>query len=220
MSYWNVRRSTEKSIQGLSHRPDTDFARLAAYVDGEGSLTISPFRTKSSRTGTSMHVGMQVCNTDPALPQWCLDTFGGSVNVTAKYDNKSDHRRKLKLYRWDAGTTLVEHLLRRCLPFFVIKRRQAEIVLEFRETYQLGYCGKRVLPQFVLDKREDLRRALQLEKWKFRPDLDDLIRAGALTRLEGYPGVDELKVDNDSVYVINSPTKNFKVALQEKGYAS
>lgn len=110
--------------------PDVDWARLAAFIDGEGCIKLTT-KNDSRRPGkTYYRFTIEICNTDPRLTQWLKLTFGGVVVF-----------REMKVRRWkDAYTWIVterraESLLKKCLPFLIIKRGQADIALAYRATF-------------------------------------------------------------------------------------
>src|SRR6266436_1261162 len=70
-----------KSEEYLGLRPDSyDWARMAAYIDGEGSINLSPRRTNLGKTLT-LCAKVVVTNTDFRLAKWCLDNFGMKYHV-------------------------------------------------------------------------------------------------------------------------------------------
>jgi len=95
---------------------------LAAYIDGEGYIHITPPRRK--------HAGcleVDIGNTDYRLLVWLKETFGGGIsNVTVH------SFRKKKMWRWEVSRHRAEEVLVGCLPFFIIKKEQAEIGIAFQ----------------------------------------------------------------------------------------
>lgn len=101
-----------------------DWARLAAFIDGEGTIVIAKARSIYTQ------LTIRVVNTDPRLPLWCKSIFGGKV-YAATY-SKTNVKRA---YVWTTQAKKAEEILRGCFPYFLIKREQAEVALAYRETF-------------------------------------------------------------------------------------
>jgi len=146
MSQLNWTEKTSKATQ-------MDWVRLAAFIDGEGSIVISHYEGK----GASDSLSIQIANTDPRLPEWCHASFGG-------YLTKCRNRKWRPLLAWHARGELAAFLLRECLPFLLLKKEQAEIALTFQTTKKRrgNWGGTRFpLSQDVLQEREQLRIELK-----------------------------------------------------------
>lgn len=105
---------------------DIDWARLAMAIDGEGSIYATTTTMGKGKYHTRI-LCINVANTDIRLPGWCKKTFGGSLNLKRGYENVKPHAI------WTATCATAEWILRGCLPYFIIKREQAEIALSYRE---------------------------------------------------------------------------------------
>src|ERR1017187_8598482 len=130
------RKAKPKDFSGV-HK--MDWARLSAYIDGEGCISIHNVSGKRYR-------GHQVCrvslfNKDPRLPVWCLYTFGGNI---------CNGKRG---YEWSLNVCDIASVLKQCLPFFFIKRQQAELAIVFMETKTL-YHRWHIIPDEVRKERE------------------------------------------------------------------
>ena len=99
-----------------------DWARLAAYIDGEGYIRVATGKTHSGR------LEVNVSNTDYRLLEWLKSTFGGNVYVGSR---KGPAQKKL-LWRWVVDRSNAERILAGCLPYFIVKREQAECGLSFQ----------------------------------------------------------------------------------------
>lgn len=119
-------------------KTELDIARIAAFLDGEGSIQIAYVAPSRMVKKPYFVLHLDISNTDRRLPDWCKKHFGGSVSSTAKKDSKSN--RNCVLYRWRTSSKMAEGVLKLALPYFIIKRRQAEIALEFRATFTKRYC--------------------------------------------------------------------------------
>lgn len=121
----NPKVKLEDFVRKLERVSKIDWARLAAFIDGEGCITIasSPRRGRAARP--QHETRFTINNTSPVLYDWLLSTFGGGVRVI-------HHKNVRPVYSWVLNELQVEQVIKRCLPYFIIKRRQAEIALAFR----------------------------------------------------------------------------------------
>jgi hypothetical protein len=147
----------------MGMRPDShDWARLAAYIDGEGSINLSPRATNTGRTQTFC-AKVVVTNTDFRLAEWCQRTFQMKFYG---HSNNSERRHSpnwKSCYYAQACGYKAAWILLNCLPWFVLKREQAEVVLQHQETlnpdmFERGSGMK--TPQHVLDIRIGFKKRL------------------------------------------------------------
>ncbi|MGB2841064.1 MAG: hypothetical protein WBC40_01080 [Halobacteriota archaeon] len=130
---------------------EIDYARLTAYIDGEGTIAIAKQPVKKGRVSNSYRLLMMVSNTEKKLPNWCKAHFGGSVH-TSRNDVRPGRK---KLYQWVIGTHDSAKLLEKIKPYLIIKRDQAELGLEFYEKCIKRHpSGKRV-PLWLAKQREE-----------------------------------------------------------------
>lgn len=108
-----------------------DWARLAAFLDGEGSIMISiqrrSKRWKPSRQ-PAMSLRIHVYNTDIRLINWLVETFGGQFEV-----NSNSTHVKRPVYKWRCLGKDRRFILEGCMPYFILKKQQAEIGLAFMD---------------------------------------------------------------------------------------
>ncbi len=106
-----------------------DWARLAAFIDGEGTIHIA------SNGQVPKHLGLKVAisNTDPRLLAWLKERFGGSVSFL-----KSRSDKWKDAYVWTASSAHAEEILKKCKKYLIIKGEQANLALAFRKTFRLG----------------------------------------------------------------------------------
>jgi|SRR5580692_2853114 hypothetical protein len=105
-----------------------DWARLAAFIDGEGTIVIKPYLVKYTQ------LFVRIANTDPRLPLWCRKCFDhGKVYASDSQSRKFPGR--MRVYTWIVQSKKAELILRGCLPYFILKKEQAEIALAYRETF-------------------------------------------------------------------------------------
>lgn len=115
----------------------TDYAQLAAYIDGEGSIYVKPVYNQSGKEYTQLVVS--VTNTDPRLSNWCKSRFGGATHRNSHMSKG----QKNHACDWRVHSAAAEKILRNCMPYFIIKREQAEIALLYRSTFP-GKRGREV----------------------------------------------------------------------------
>lgn len=131
---------------------EVGMAQLAAFLDGEGCITIT-VRQRKTQYGVyciyQPHV--VVGNTDKRLMDWLISKFNGWVS---KLQPTSRPNAKLG-YSWHM--TNVKGLLQDVYPYLLLKREQAKIVMNFPVSEKLN--GHRT--------EEDKRRQEQAY-WKVR----------------------------------------------------
>jgi hypothetical protein len=135
-----------------------DWARLAAYIDGEGSIHIATAKARHWKRGY-MYVDLRVTGTDARLALWLQQNFDGKV-----YWSKRKAGRNWKpAFHWVLACRQAHHVLSNCLPYFVMKRDQAEIAIAFQETrHRWGRAGA---PKEVVEHQRLLQsNLLQLTK--------------------------------------------------------
>lgn len=151
---------------------DTDWARMAAFIDGEGSILLN--RRKAGRNGVlneNFYLRITVANTDIRLPEWCKEIFGGSYHVNNSEKYMEGHNWK-KAYHWGTSSNRAAWILWNCLPYFIIKREQAEIGIELQDSMrEFVRGGGRELPQYLVEERRNMKNRLTLIKADFKHPL-------------------------------------------------
>jgi hypothetical protein len=149
---------------------DLDWAMLAAYIDGEGCILINKNKT-ATRYGFNLYLRIVVSNTDPRLPKWCRDRFGGVIHIKYRAKLRPTHR---PAYSWTANCSVAANVLRGCLPYFVIKREEAELALAFQS---MKFRQPRLGSDAEWLERETVRSALQAQKRHVTSlDPDEVVR--------------------------------------------
>jgi hypothetical protein len=100
-----------------------DWCRMAAFLDGEGSLQVNPYRKTRK-----VQVRMLLVNTNPALSAWALQTFGGNV-VIRRHDNP----KWKDAYVWSCTAARAAWIMHNCLPWFLLKKAQAELLMALQD---------------------------------------------------------------------------------------
>jgi len=112
----------------------SEIAYLAGIIDGEGSIYIGNFSCHPKTKVPYYQTNIQVTNTDKPLIDWLQYIFGGLVNKRTKKQHASNSRKQA--YMWTASGERLTHLCELLLPFLICKRKQAEIMLEIRATFE------------------------------------------------------------------------------------
>jgi hypothetical protein len=129
-----------------------DIIYMAGIIDGEGSICIEIQSPCKSRKVTYYSPRLVVINTNVPLMNWINEKFGGTVR-------QRKHVENCKLcYKWNIFSFNAANLLKECLPFMIVKKRHAEIIIEFMGLDKKGWN----VPKDVQIRREELY--LELKK--------------------------------------------------------
>lgn len=142
--------------------PQIEWARLAAYIDGEGSFLIFMCHNKKRPRGYHA-LKIVIGNTDFRLMSWLHRSFGGFINRSSKPENNKLSKRQI--YYWHVGSAMAEDVTRRCLPYLIMKADQAELVLQFRATFKDYHDTTRLIGD-VEAQREKFKQQLHELKRK------------------------------------------------------
>jgi hypothetical protein len=126
-------------------------AYAAGFFDGEGYIGIGRTKKVRDTEGPFYTLNITVTNTNLEVLERFRSTFGG--RVTHKSDNSE---RWKQCHYWRASSWGAVGFLQAVLPFLVVKRRQAEIALDFQRT--MRHTGNRwqVAPPAERERRESL----------------------------------------------------------------
>jgi hypothetical protein len=135
---------------------DTDYAWAAGFLDGEGCFTLARNSKKPGSNPT--HRGIVVTATQRRIgPLLCLqEMFGGRIG---RYNTREDY----EMHQWGISSAkLARPMIPMVLPYLVVKRDEASIVLRFAE--RLTMRGKRFIPaeemairQAIIDELSAIR---------------------------------------------------------------
>ncbi len=101
-----------------------DDAWAAGFVDGEGCFHLQKIWPRP-KVGDNWKPRIEVAQTDERPILKLQTMFGGRV---LKLKRRANRRQ---VWRWDLCGVPVEKALRRLIPYLVVKKEQAEIVLEY-----------------------------------------------------------------------------------------
>ena len=124
---------TRSDYRGLLETvSEIDKARMAAFIDGEGSIFIGAGARIRGRGKMPQHrLQLVISNTNTLLMNWLKSTFDGSVYFV-KYE-KCKHLGKKQVMRWQVNERMAATLLEFILPYMIVKKAQAEVALAFME---------------------------------------------------------------------------------------
>lgn len=135
---------------------EAELAYLAGIIDGEGTVSIG---LRTNQQGNRYHTFiLQVSSVDRPLTDWLCSTFGGSVGIHRQ--SRGNYRA---LHRWSVRSRQGEAILRAVLPYLLLKRPQAELVLRLRGTVCLGANR---LSDEVRAEREAIVAELRRLNWR------------------------------------------------------
>lgn len=107
-----------------------DYAWAAGIVDGEGAISMTRARVGvNRRTTPSFQVRISVRMTHEPTIRRLHAIFGGTVTVAKARDTE----RHKPAFGWYAGDLLTVEALKKIRPYMTTKKKQAELVLEYRE---------------------------------------------------------------------------------------
>ena len=140
-------------------------AYMAGIMDGEGTFYIGNYSGNRKNGDKHFQTVIAVATTDKSLMDWLVDVFGGSFrSYTPKQMAKNSRKQ---VYRWQATSHRLLHICEIILPYLVIKKRQAEIMIEIRKTFNdehniKGRQHVQNLPKGILEIRQQLMNELKL----------------------------------------------------------
>jgi len=143
----------------LANISEVDWARLAAYIDGEGTIYINRSRPRDAHLNVMYMLSVLITNSSFPLLNWLQKTFGGSLYDKNFHGKNPLGHRPMKT--WHVNEGQASTILQRCLPYFIVKKQQAEIGIAFRELKSRGKRGVVVPPQDMA-QREALRNKIHL----------------------------------------------------------
>ena len=124
---------------------------LAGIVDGEGYIFIV-----FSKSTQNYLCGVYIKNTDKELLDLFAKYFGG--NVTFHKRSKPNHK---DTYQWVCFGNKAAKLCKQILPYLIIKRKQAELLLKFSKTLK-----KNLKDNYKLSKDTENKRKMLIKKIK------------------------------------------------------
>jgi len=106
-----------------------DWAYLAGMIDAEGSFSIDKRKKKGNGAYTS---NVRISNTDNTVFPWIMSRFGGTFSTSKrKEDNRDEGTWRMSEARGLAGRKQREIKLLAILPYLIVKRERAILLLEW-----------------------------------------------------------------------------------------
>ena len=135
------------------------YAWMAGFLDGEGSISLR----SEIRPNGQLIFRRRVCvvNTNEPVLQVFKDNFGGSLRARTYMKRYSFTARHKIVYEWSLHGTKADQFISAILPHLRLKKRHAELWLEFSETVDHKLTGNfggglRNWNPSVLDRRQAL----------------------------------------------------------------
>lgn len=135
----------------------TLLAYLAGIFDGEGSIHINKTSSEKSlkawqRKTPNYTLNVGVTNSHRGVLEIFVKQFGGSI-----YD-RTAHR----IYDYRIDRQMASRMLEQLLPFLVIKKERAKIVIDFQNRFEIFKGGRGItLSQEILDYREKIYQTIK-----------------------------------------------------------
>ena len=139
-----------------------NWAWLAGIIDGEGSITIVIQSPKYRKGGISPSSQLRVRVKMTHAPT--IEHIQTVAHCGTTYPCKPRPNCK-PAFVWDACSREAAAVLRRCLPFLVTKKKQAQVALQFAEI-ALTFADSKTVPSGILAQRQgcaDQLKALNQE---------------------------------------------------------
>ena len=144
---------------------DTQSAYMAGIMDGEGTFYIGNYSGNRKNGDKHFQTLIAVATNDKSLMEWLFNTFGGGFREYTPSQMAKNSRKQV--YRWQATSNRMLHICEIILPYLVIKKRQCEIMIEIRKTFNdehniKGRQHVQNLPSGILELRQQLMDELKL----------------------------------------------------------
>ncbi len=161
------------------------YSYLAGIIDGEGCLIIS----RSDRGNYKNYYGrIHVKNTDKRLMKWLVDHFGGNIHL---HPPKSDKHAIAYSWYFSGNAKSKEIFLLALMPYLIVKREQAKILVEF---FRLSEQKCPELREKLYQRLHSLNRRgpivetdtqiVELDSMKIQPELTGDCESGAVGTLQ------------------------------------
>lgn len=126
---------------------------LAGIIDGEGTIRIGATKpsTKHPNWNIVYYASIGLGMSDKRVIELFAKKFG------AKLRKECVPNRKI-IYRWGTcGNKAVPKILKKLLPYLIVKKKQAELVIKFcEERKTTGFRRNKKLPISELRRRQEL----------------------------------------------------------------
>jgi len=119
----------------INQLTETEAAYIAGIIDGEGTIRMTKCYSASGDRKLRYRVYVQVAvSTSMEIVEWLVSKLDASMTTLNRKKKSDKHRLAFAVY---VSEVKGEALLRRVLPYLVIKKRQAELFLRYREVQKV-----------------------------------------------------------------------------------
>jgi hypothetical protein len=144
------------SVNGVCRLSATEAAYFAGFVDGEGTISVARTKRRESRTGYRFRPYLSVANTNIDVLRSLL-TQCGNGRILCKYSTFRCCPDRKELYALDLGAAQMRRVLPAIQPYLRVKKRQAELLMEFLSISVYGHQNTEAEWQRVLQIHSELR---------------------------------------------------------------
>jgi hypothetical protein len=137
---------------------EEEIGYMAGAIDFEGTVTANN-RELFNKEKLAVHYRLMTFNTHIGVLEHLQKIWGGRLSLYAK-PRKESHNQLYSLY-W--GGKVCVPILKAILPYLIVKKRQAELVIELsalRAIYRPGIPGRFVPPE-IIPRRQEIVNELQ-----------------------------------------------------------
>lgn len=136
----------------------TELAYFAGLMDGEGSFCILPRYWGKARKPAAPFTRLSMSSTTPELLYWVQQRFSGLINrhPTSKKGNEAPALQ----WRMKRKTVLLM-LLPQLIPFLVLKKPQAQLMLEFLRRFDKEGPRNAFVPDWEREAQADYCRLMK-----------------------------------------------------------
>lgn len=146
---------------------------FAGFFDGEGCVGLYERLAKhcGNALTPNISIGLSIANTNVEVLKHIHRTIGGHRPEKGHVKPTMNGSPGKKLFRWAAQSRESYHILKRVLPYLIVKREQALLAIEFHESILYfksqphpGTIGKPRLTDSEMERRRDYVRRMKLLK--------------------------------------------------------
>lgn len=148
------KNSYQEAVRGVTP-PPAILGYVAGAIDGEGTIGLWGYKNTAIRSGLSLKAGLQISNTNLVLLEFCQKQLGGTIASCTKPKNKN-HKPGYKL---TFTPNEIRHVLPMLISHLVIKRRQAELLMEYLRLVEVNSTSNMRTPE-LLEAYERIRVSL------------------------------------------------------------
>ena len=133
---------------------ELDKAYLAGFIDGEGCIVVSSFSNKNAKSRS--YRSMLIISQGIESPMKRLRDLWGVGHIICQKNTGFGNSPK---YVWNIYSKDAYYVLSQVLPYLVIKKVQAEKILELQKHIDIHRSNKPLSPD-ILKYREDIKDSI------------------------------------------------------------